>query len=139
MALKKRDDKQKKSKLMEVLTRDYKWENLLLGFLALMAAVLSVMILNGTLKIDSAFPVLGKGKNGIIFAGFLLVISLVGLFLVLLPFFVPAMPEIKKVSWPKWSKFLEDSIRVIVFVTCLTLILLLFELAITAVIGRIIK
>lgn len=138
MAKKKRDEEQK-SKLMLVLTKDYKWENLLLGLLALVAAILSVMILNGTLKIDSAFPVLGKGKNGIIFASFLLVISLIGLFLVLLPFFVPAMPELKKISWSTWPRFLEDTLRVIVFVTFLTLTLLLFDYAIIAVIGRIIK
>lgn len=86
MAIKKRDELQK-SKLMEVLTTEYKWENLLLGFLAVASSALSMMIINKTLKIDASFPILGTGNNGVIFAWFLLAISIIGLLLVLFPFF----------------------------------------------------
>ena len=137
MSIKKKNDDKKKSKLVEILTRDYKWENLLLGILALVASVVAVFILNGTLKVDSTFPILGKGKNGIIFAAFLLVISLVGLFLVVVPFFIPAWPEVKKISWPKWSQFIENTIQVLIFVVVLSLTLLLFDYAIISIITRI--
>lgn len=138
MAFKKKDeDKNQKSKLLEILTRDYKWENLLLGVLAIAAAVVSVLIINKTLTIDKAFPVLGKGNNAIIFASFLLVISLVGLILVLIPFFIPAWPELKKISWPSWAKFLENTIQTFIFVVVLALSFLLFDYIVVSVIERI--
>lgn len=138
MALKKRsEEKKEKSKLIEILTKEYKWENIFLGILALVAAVIAVMIINKTLTIDSTFPLLGKGNNAVIFASFLLIISLVGLVLVLIPFFIPSLSEVKKVSWPRWSKFLENSLQTMIFVTILTLTLLLFDYVIVSVIERI--
>ena len=138
MAIKKREEEKKeKSKLIEILSKDYKWENLLLGILALVASVISILIINKTLTIDSAFPVLGKGKNAIIFASFLLVISLLGLILVLVPFFIPAWPEVKIISWPKWAKFMENTAKTMLFVVVLTLSLLLFDYVIIGIIERI--
>lgn len=138
MALKKRsEEKKEKNKLIEILTKEYKWENIFLGILALVAAVIAVMIINKTLTIDSTFPLLGKGNNAIIFASFLLIISLVGLVLVLIPFFIPSFSEVRKISWPRWSKFLENSLQTVIFVTILTLTLLLFDYVIVSIIERI--
>ena len=109
MAIKKRDQEQK-SKLMEVLTTEYKWENLLLGFLAIASAALSMMIINKTLKIDASFPILGTENNGIIFAWFLLAISLIGLLLVLFPL-QAAFPEIKKIAWPSKINSLKIALK----------------------------
>ena len=102
-----------------------------------MGKLISVLIINKTLTIDSAFPVLGKGNNAIIFASFLLVISLLGLLLVLVPFFIPAWPELKIISWPKWAKFMENTAKTLLFVVVLTLSLLLFDYVILGVIERI--
>lgn len=126
MAIKERD-KQEKSKLMEVLTTEYKWENLLLGFLAIASAALAAMIINKTLTIDASFPILGSGNNGIIFAWFLLAISLIGLLLVILPFLQAAFPELKKISWPSKKKYLENTAKTLVYVVVLTLTLVLFD------------
>ena len=126
MAIKERD-KQEKSKLMEVLTTEYKWENLLLGFLAIASAALAAMIINKTLTIDASFPILGSGNNGIIFAWFLLAISLIGLLLVVLPFLQAAFPELKKISWPSKKKYLENTAKTLVYVAVLTLTLVLFD------------
>ena len=126
MAIKERD-KQEKSKLMEVLTTEYKWENLLLGFLAIASAALAAMIINKTLTIDASFPILGSGNNGIIFAWFLLAISLIGLLLVSLPFLQAAFPELKKISWPSKKKYLENTAKTLVYVAVLTLTLVLFD------------
>ncbi len=126
MAIKERD-KQEKSKLMEVLTTEYKWENLLLGFLAIASAALAAMIINKTLTIDASFPILGSGNNGIIFAWFLLAISLIGLLLVILPFLQAAFPELKKISWPSKKKYLENTAKTLVYVAVLTLTLVLFD------------
>lgn len=126
MAIKERD-KQEKSKLMEVLTTEYKWENLLLGFLAIASSALAAMIINKTLTIDASFPILGSGNNGIIFAWFLLAISLIGLLLVILPFLQAAFPELKKISWPSKKKYLENTAKTLVYVAVLTLTLVLFD------------
>lgn len=136
MAIRKRDQ-QEKSKLMEVLTTEYKWENLLLGFLAVASAALAAMIINKTLRIDASFPVLGTGNNGVIFAWFLLAISVIGLLLVVFPFLQAAFPEMKKIAWPTKKKFFENSAKTLVYLVILTLVLFLFDFLIIQTLGRI--
>lgn len=133
MAIKKRDDKQK-SKLGEVM-KDYRWENLLLGPISLISAALAGLIISGTLKVSESFPVLGTAKNGIIFAWFLLVISIFGIFLVLYPFFVPAWPEMKKINWPTRKKYFLNLTRVVLFTLILTTLLYLFDFLILKMFG----
>lgn len=132
MAIKQKQVEQK-SKLLEVLTTEYKWENLLLGILATLSGALSVMIISGTalFGIDENFPILGQGNNGIIFAWVLLAISLFGLALVIYPFFLPAIPELKKISWPSFPKFLDHAVRTLIFLFVLTGFILLYNLLIT--------
>mgnify|MGYP003338879913 CR=1 FL=1 len=57
MAIKVKDTEEK-SKLLEVLTKEYKWENLLLGVLATVSAGLALMIISGNplLQINPNFP-----------------------------------------------------------------------------------
>ncbi len=130
---------EQKSKLLEVLTTEYKWENLLLGVLATISGALSLMIISGStlLQINDNFPILGQGNNGIIFAWVLFAISLFGLILVIYPFFLPAIPEIKKISWPSWPKFLDHSVRVLIFLIILTGMLLLYDILIIRLLGGI--
>ena len=132
-------NKEEKSKLLEVLTKEYKWENLLLGVLATISAGLSLMILSGNslLQINPNFPILGTEPNGTIFTWILLLISLFGLALVIYPFFVPSIPEIKKISWPNKSKFIDNSIRTLIFLFVLTTVILIFNLLILSLLGNI--
>ena len=133
---------EEKSKLLEVLTTEYKWENLLLGILATVSGALALMIITGgpnsLLQINENFPVLGQGNNGLIFAWVLFAISVFGLILVIYPFFLPAFPELKKITWPSWPKFLDHSVRVLIFVFILTGLILLFNIFIKFVLGGII-
>jgi preprotein translocase subunit SecE len=128
-----------KSKLIEVLTTEYKWENLLLGILATLSGALALMIISGNslLQINENFPVLGQGNNGIIFAWVLFAISIFGLILVIYPFFLPAIPELKKITWPSWPKFVDHSVRVLIFLFFLTGIILLYNLLIIRLLGGI--
>ncbi|HOI85609.1 MAG TPA: preprotein translocase subunit SecE [Acholeplasmataceae bacterium] len=132
MAIKQKQVEQK-SKLLEVLTTEYKWENLLLGILATLSGALALMIISGNslLEINENFPVLGQGNNGIIFAWVLFAISLFGLALVIYPFFLPAIPELKKITWPTFPKFLDHAVRTLIFLFLLTGFILLFNLLIT--------
>lgn len=128
-----------KSKLIEVLTTEYKWENLLLGILATLSGALALMIISGNslLQINENFPILGQGNNGIIFAWVLFAISVFGLILVIYPFFLPAIPELKKITWASWPKFLDHSVRVLIFLFSLTGIILLYNLLIIRLLGGI--
>ena len=125
------------SKLGEMLRKEYKGENLLLGLLAMVSMTLSIMILVGTLEIDPSFPVLGTSPADTIFASALLAISLFGLVLVLYPFIAPAWPEIRKISWPKWMVFLDNAVRVLIFTIFLTLLLHFFDMAVIEIFKRI--
>src|SRR5690554_6482524 len=109
-----------KSKLVEILTTEYKWENLLLGILATLSTAFSIMILGGILVVNDTFPVIGDYP--MVFAGILLGISILGLLLVIYPFFIPAVPELKKMSWANWPTMLDASARVIIFVLAFALI-----------------
>lgn len=127
MAIKK--DVEKQSKLKEILTTEYKWENLLLGVLATLSAALALMIIiGGPLEINPSFPILGKRTNALIFSWILFGISILGIGLVIYPFFLPAIPEIKKITWPTKLQFLDHSVRVIIFVAFFTLVVLFFDI-----------
>ena len=128
-----------KSKLIEVLTTEYKWENLLLGILATLSGALALMIISGNslLQINENFPILGQGNNGIIFAWVLFAISIFGLILVIYPFFLPAIPELKKITWPSFPKFVDHSVRVLIFLFILTGVILLYNLLIIRLLGGI--
>ncbi|MCK9235493.1 MAG: preprotein translocase subunit SecE [Acholeplasmataceae bacterium] len=138
MAIKQKDV-EKKSKLWEIVTTEYKWENLILGILATLSAALALMIISGNplLQISPSFPILGEGNNGVIFAWVLFTISVFGLILVIYPFFLPALPELKKITWAKWSKFLDHSVRVLIFLFFLTGFIFLFNLLIINLLGGI--
>ena len=128
-----------KSKLIEVLTTEYKWENLLLGILATLSGALALMIISGNslLQINENFPILGQGNNGVIFAWVLFAISIFGLILVIYPFFLPAIPELKKITWPSFPKFVDHSVRVLIFLFNLTGVILLYNLLIIRLLGGI--
>jgi preprotein translocase subunit SecE len=138
MAIKVKNTEEK-SKLLEVLTKEYKWENLLLGVLATISAGLALMIISGNrlLQINPNFPILGTEPNGTIFSWVLLVISIFGLILVIYPFFIPAVPELKKIIWPSRSKFLDHSARTVLFLLLLTFIILIFNFLILNLLGDI--
>ena len=138
MAIKEKNVEEK-SKLVEVLTKEYRWENLLLGVLAVVSAGLALMIISGNplLQINPNFPILGTEPNGTIFAWVLLVISIFGLILVIYPFFIPAFPEIKKIIWPNRPKFIDNAVRTLIFLFILTFVILIYNLLILRLLGDI--
>jgi len=114
---------QPKNKLMEILSTEYRGESLILGILATITAALAVMIIGRVqgFHIPEDFPVLGGSPNAMIFAWTVLVIALLGLALVIYPFFLPAFPELRKIQWAGWKEFIDNSVRVIIFVAIITL------------------
>lgn len=135
MAIKEKETA-KQNKLIQILTTDYRWENLLLGIVATIAAALAVIIIsgNGPLVINPDFPVLGNRVTQLIFAWLLLAVSLVGLGLVVAPFFQPSIPELKKITWGTKKQFLDHSVRVIIFFLLLAIIIFLYDLLSTTIV-----
>src|SRR5690606_32519045 len=121
MAIKQKEQ-QPKNKLLEILTTEYKGESLILGVLATITAALAVMIIGNVqgFHIPADFPVLGGSPNDMIFAWTVLVIAMLGLALVIYPFFLPAFPELRKITWAGWKEFLDNAVRVLIFVIIIT-------------------
>ncbi|VEU82922.1 preprotein translocase subunit SecE [Acholeplasma hippikon] len=136
MAIKKKEQ-QPKNKLVEILKTEYKGESLILGILATITAAIAVMIIGNVqgLHIPADFPVLGGSPNDMIFAWTVLIIALLGLALVIYPFFLPAFPEFRKISWAGFRDFADNAVRVIIFVLVFTL----FVAAVDAITLRILE
>ena len=126
MAIKDTLDKPKRNKLLEVLSQDYKAENIFLAFIAIIAMAFSIMILSGTLNVKDNYPLLGAYPK--VFAIILLVISTLGLLVVLWPFYQPSLGEIRKITWAKPHELYEDLFRVFVFMIFFVFILLFFDI-----------
>ena len=126
MAIKDTLDQPKRNKLLEVLSQDYRVENILLSLIAIVAMAFSVMILSGTLNVKDNYPLLGAYPK--VFAAILLVISTLGLVVVLWPFYEPSIGEFKKITWAKPKEFYEDLFRVLVFMAFFVFILLFFDI-----------
>ncbi|MGL4948840.1 MAG: preprotein translocase subunit SecE [Anaeroplasmataceae bacterium] len=126
-----------RSRILEYLKNEHAWENYVLLILSVVALLLGVLILNDTLSINADFPVIGSFPTQ--FAWVLVVLSTIALLLSLYPFFKPSYPELKKVTWPTWKKFLADSVRVFIFIIALTLLLLLFDIFISKLVALILQ
>ena len=125
MAIKDTLDQPKRNKLLEVLSQDYRAENVLLALIAIVAMAFSVMILSNTLNVKDNYPILGAYPK--VFAIILLVISTLGLLVVLWPFYEPSIGEFKKVTWARPKELYEDLFRVIVFMIFFVFILFFFD------------
>lgn len=126
MAIKDTLDKPKRNKLLEVLSQDYKAENIFLAFIAIIAIAFSIMILSGTLNVKDNYPLLGAYPK--VFAIILLVISTLGLLVVLWPFYQPSVGELRKITWARPHELYEDLFRVFVFMAFFVFVLLFFDI-----------
>lgn len=126
---------EKKSKLLEILKKDYRWENYVFFVIALIVILLGVLILNGTLTISGSAPIIGSIPN--IFAWIMVVFGALALIYAVWPFFKPAFPEIKRITWLKGKKYFADVVRVFIFIIILALLLLLYQAFITEILDKI--
>ncbi len=133
MAIKERK-KAQSSKILDVLKTEYRWENVVLAILASLALAFSLLIVNGTLEVRESFPVIGKYP--MIFAWILFSISVIGILLVVYPFFVQALPEVKKISWANFTTAIDAIIKVFIFVIIFALLFVGFDALIQLIMGR---
>ena len=138
MAIKvKNTNEIKPSKIKEILSTEYKWETYLLGALSLIAIALGLLIFTDVLTVNSSTPIIGNYPT--LFAWIITIVGAVGFILFAIPLFKPAVPELKKLSWPTWRVFLANSTRVFIFIIVLAGVFLLYEAFISAFLGFIEK
>lgn len=133
---KSREKAEGKSRILEYLKTEHKWENYLFLFVSIVTLLLGVLMLTGALVVKEDFPLIGKYPK--VFAWILIVVAGIGVVYALYPFFKPAFPEFKKITWLSWIKFLGNAIRVFLFLIIFTLLFLLYDSFITQILSRII-
>lgn len=119
----------------QYLKEEHKWENWLFLAISIITMVLGGLLLNGALIVRSDFPFFGEHPDvlGWILFGF----AGIGLLYALYPFFKPAFPEFKKITWLTGSKLVGNIIRVFLFILIFTLLFLLYDSFISQVLSRI--
>jgi preprotein translocase subunit SecE len=133
MAIKEKSKEVQKSKVVEILTTEYKWETYLLGFLSIVAIALGLLIFASVLTVSENTPLIGNYPK--LFAWIITIVGSIGLILFAIPLFRPAAPELKKLSWPTWRVFVANSTRVFIFIIVLAGVFLLYEAFISAFLG----
>ena len=133
MAIKEKSKELQKSKVVEILTTEYKWETYLLGFLSTVAIALGLLIFADVLTVSETTPLIGNYPN--LFAWIITIVGAIGLILFAIPLFKPAVPELKKLTWPTWRVFVANSTRVFIFIIVLAGVFLLYEAFISAFLG----
>ena len=133
MAIKEKSKDVQKSKVVEILTTEYKWETYLLGFLSVVAIALGLLIFANVLTVSESTPLIGNYPK--LFAWIITIVGAIGLILFAIPLFRPAVPELKKLTWPTWRVFLANSTRVFIFIIVLAGVFLLYEAFISAFLG----
>ena len=118
-------------RIAEYLKTEHKWENYVFVLVSMIVMVLGGMILSGSLVVKDSFPVIGSHSTA--FAWILMGIGFLALIYSLYPFFKPAFPEFKKITWLTIPKFIGDTIRVFLFIAIFVLLFILYDSLITGV------
>jgi preprotein translocase subunit SecE len=135
MAVKEKVDVlDRKSRLLEVLAKDYKWETYLYMFVSLVLIILGLLILKNVITFKDSIPIVGTYPTP--FAVVLVVIGTLSLIYSVYPFIKLAFPELKKTEWPRTNKFLGDVVRTFVFLILFTLVYLMFDVIISELLSR---
>ena len=113
------------SRIGEYLKEEHKWESYLFIVIALITLLLGCLILNGSLEVKNSFPLIGDHPT--LFAWILVGLSSLGLLYAVWPFFKPAFPEFKKITWLTWPKFLGNLARTFIFMLIFVGLLYLYD------------
>lgn len=124
----------KKNKVLEILTKEYPFERILMGFLGVLVIVLGVYLIEGsTLRItntDSVWTswIFGTPTGVLIFSIFILLLGIVSFGIAIWPFFKPSVAEMKKVTWPNGTTIRNHSGRVFGFILVVAGFFIVFDL-----------
>jgi preprotein translocase SecE subunit len=132
---------EKHSRVMEILKKEYAFENWLLGILSPILILYGIYIIMG--KFGSVNLTTILGSSGVAFIDFFFETTLkrvlTGTFLILvgslvivylaIPILRPSLAEMKKVSWPSGKQLASDSGKVFAFLLFLMLVFTVYGFA----------
>lgn len=143
---------EKHSRVMEILKKEYKFENWLLAILApvlLLYGIYIVLGKFGTVTLDST--TIGNSPyefinwffntdlKRILTGSFLILVGALVIVYLAIPFFKPSFSELKKVSWPTAKELSKNAIRVFGFLLFLMFVFILYGFALDPLFQWIIK
>jgi preprotein translocase subunit SecE len=117
------EQKQKKNRLVEAFTRDYKYEGLLLLILSIISIVIGVYFLGNPPAINDLLGIPVK----VVF-WLLIVLGGVSLLLSIWPYYKPSIYEVRRITWPTKKEMLENSISTFIFVLIFVAFFLVVDL-----------
>lgn len=117
---------QKKNRLAEIFTKDYKYEGIVLLILSIIAIVVGILILPN--------PGTIMGISVKIMGWILIGLGGVSLLLSIWPYYKPSVYEVKRVDWPTKKSMLEDVISVFIFTIIFVLFFTVVDLGLTSLI-----
>lgn len=127
--IEKKQEKQERLGIYRIgayLKEEHKWENYVFLIVSVIVLVLGMLILNGALVVKDDFPLIGGHSTP--FGWTLVGIAALGTLYGLYPFFKPAFPEFKKISWLTIPKFIANIIRVFVFMAIFISLFILYDM-----------
>ena len=132
---------QSESKIMEILKKEYTFENWLLAILSPILILYGVYIVMGTFGNVNLASILGNSGvafidfffktdlRRILTGSFLILIGTLVLIYLLIPYIRPSVVELKKVTWPTTKTLATNTGRVFVFLIFLALVFTLLGFA----------
>lgn len=132
---------QKHSRVMEILRKEYAFENWLLAILSPVLILYGVYIVSGKFGSVNLTAILGNSDIGIIdfffetdlkrilTGSFLILVGSLVIIYLAIPVLRPSIAEMKKVSWPTGKELATDSSRVFGFLIFLILVFMLYGFA----------
>lgn len=123
--------KEKKNRLAEAFTKDYKYEGLVLLVLALVALVLGVVLIKDSTWIpDNSFLAIG---NKLVFPIILIVLGVLSVILSVWPYYKPSVDEVKRVTWPTKKTMLSNCISAFTYTIVVAVFFFLVDLLFTGI------
>ena len=107
-------EKEKKNRVIQAISHEWKYENLILVVLALFALELGVLLLTGDLTISSTAFLIGPYWK--VFAWILVGLGVIALLLAVASFYRPSIAEIKHVTGLKRKEFIVNVFTVFIFI-----------------------
>ena len=128
----KATEKVRKNRLVEVFTKDYKYEGLILLILAIIAIVFGVVLLAnikaGRNIIQGAFLIGESDTTSKIFAWILIVLGAFSLALSIWPYYKPSINEVRRVTWPTKKVMITNCLDVLVYSASFALFFFLVDI-----------
>ncbi|MBR6515353.1 MAG: preprotein translocase subunit SecE [Bacilli bacterium] len=124
---------EKKNRVLQAISHEWKYENLILVILALFALELGVLLLTGDLDFAQNVFLLSDYKT--VFAWILVGLGVVALLLAVSSFYRPSISEIKHVTGLKKKEFFVNVVTVFVFILVLVGLIMAYDSLIQLVKG----